>query len=248
MTKLIELIGLLAPFAAMALLFLHRRRAPGPAGIGMIGAAIAAVGSVADVIGSRTVWFGGDSGEMLEQLEWWGMLRLGLVGAGVAILLTAALVGRGRAVPRIPLAVGGLVAAGLGVLVPFAPVGVEDLHGFLRFVVTMGLETLQFGLLGAGILLLALAVVSGRDEGPEPLAHALRAGGRIIRAVRNGGGEAPGRTGSPGTGSAGTGSTLRAVWSALTEEAPGSRATGDAAADPTDRTEGADSGGRRDRR
>jgi hypothetical protein len=185
MSKLIELVGMLAPFAALVLLFLHRRRAPGPAWLGMVGATLAGCGSIAELIGSRVSWLGiSDMEEGLERLEGASLVRFGLVAVGILLLLVAALVGGGRTVPRIPLAIGGIAAAVLGGAMRFVHLDVGD-DGFARFVATTAVDLVQFGLLGLGVLLLGIAVVSGRDDGPEPLDDAVRWARVIARRVQS---------------------------------------------------------------
>ncbi|UJP09810.1 hypothetical protein L2X99_15725 [Microbacterium sp. KUDC0406] len=185
MSKLIELVGMLAPFAALVLLFLHRRRAAGPAWLGMIGAALAGCGSVAELIGSRVSWIGvSDMTEGLERLEGASLVRFALVVAGILLLLVAALIGGGRTVPRIPLAIGGVVAAAVGGAMRFVHLDLGD-GGFARFVAITAVDLAQFGLLGFGVLLLGIAVISGRDDGPEPLDDAVRWAGAIARRVQS---------------------------------------------------------------
>lgn len=185
MSKLIELVGMLAPFAALVLLFLHRRRAPGPAWLGMTGAALAGCGSVAELIGSRASWIGAsDLEEGLERLEGASLVRFALVAGGILLLLVAALIGEGRAVPRIPLAIGGVVAAALGCAMRFVHLDLGD-DGFARFVAATAVDIAQFGLLGLGVLLLGVAVISGRDDGPEPLGDVVRYAGLIARSVQS---------------------------------------------------------------
>ena len=185
MSKIIELLGMLAPFIGLVLLWRHRRRAPLPAALGMVGAALAGIGSVAAFLGEKTIWFDlSDADRTIESLEGWALVRFALVGSGLVLLLLAALLGRGRPVPRYPLAAGGLVATGLGTAMRFVHLDLEGVHGFLRVAVVMALDTVQFGLLGLGVLLLAVAAVSGRDEDPEPLHHTLRIAGSVLRGIQ----------------------------------------------------------------
>lgn len=187
MGKIIELLGVLAPFAGIAVLVVYRRRAPGPAALGMAGAALAGVGSLAGLLGDRVVYFGGGGAEgMLERLEGWGLIRLCLVIAGAALLVVAGVLGarEGRA-HRGALIGAALVCAGVGVAMRFVHLDLGDRHG-LQFFATMALETVQFGLLGLGILLLCIAVVSRRgDDGrTEPLALARDAGMKAWQAYQ----------------------------------------------------------------
>ncbi|MGN7978588.1 hypothetical protein ACTJJ4_13510 [Microbacterium sp. 22195] len=185
MSKIIGLVGMLAPLAALAVLIVHRRRAPLPAAIGMAGAALASLGTVAEFLSERAAWLGSDGMEgVLERLEGWGLLRFGLVAGGLVLLLVAVCVGPGRAVPRFPLALGGATAAALGIAMRLMPLDLGDLEGATRFFAVMALDTLQFGLLGAGILLVAIAVVSGRDAGPEPLHGVIRIARRAYDELR----------------------------------------------------------------
>jgi len=174
-SKIIGLIGMLAPLAALAVLIVHRRRAPLPAAIGMTGALLASLGTVAEFLSARVAWLGGEGMHgVLERLEGWGLIRFGLVAGGLLLLLIAACLGPGRAVPRFPLALAGAIAATLGIAMRLMPVDLDDLDGAMRFFATMALETAQFGLLGAGTLLVAIAVVSGRDDAPDPLNGVVR--------------------------------------------------------------------------
>lgn len=179
MGKLIELLGVLAPFAGIAVLVIYRRRAPGAAALGMAGAALAGIGSLAGMLGDRVVYFGGGGAEgMLERLEGWGLIRLCLVLAGAALLVIAGAIGaqdgRGH---RWALIGAALACCAVGFALRFTHLDLGD-HDGLQFLAAMAIETAQFGLLGLGILLLCIAVISRRgDDGrTEPLALARDAG------------------------------------------------------------------------
>lgn len=185
MSRVIELVGMLAPFVALVLLFMHRRRAAFPATLGMVGAVVAGLGTVGGFLGSKTIWLSAGAAEgAVEQLEGWGLIRFCLVAGGLLLLFVAALVGHGRTVPRIPLAIGGMIAAAIGGAMRFVPFDLGDTEGFVRVMATMAIEAVQFGLLGLGILLVGIAVVSGRDDGPEPLNDTVRVAGNVLSTMQ----------------------------------------------------------------
>ncbi len=211
MFKVIGLVGTLAPVVVLVFLFVHRRRAPLPAGLGMIGAALAGVGSLAEFVSSRTVWFGDDGAEdMVQRIEAWDLLRFGVVVGGLVLLVVAALIGPGRTVPRIPLAVGGMIVAALGCAMRFVHPDLADADGTVRVLATMAIGTVQYGLLGLGILLVGIAVVSGRDAGPEPLGQAATIARRVARTVQDNRDQGA----RPGSGSR-SATTTSAVWNAI---------------------------------
>jgi cytochrome bd-type quinol oxidase subunit 2 len=189
MSKIIEALGALAPFAGIALLFVYRSRSPRPAALGILGAGLAGLGSIAGLLGDRVALFG-SSDELLERLEGWALVRLVLLVTGTAILVIAAAAGtsRGRA-HRWSLIAAALLFTVAGTALRFVHIDLGDDHHGLQLLVTMAIEMLQFGLLGIGILVLCIAVVSRRvDDGrPEPLRLARAAAQRAWQAYQRSG-------------------------------------------------------------
>ncbi|WP_433585161.1 hypothetical protein [Microbacterium hydrocarbonoxydans] len=189
MGKLIGMLAALAPFAGIAIMVAYRRRAPGPVALGIVGAALAGAGSLATLFGERAALFGGGGMHgMIERLEGWGLVRVCLVLAGVILLVVAGALGRaqGRSF-RWSLIAAALTAAVAGTATGFVHPDLGEDHPGLEIVVTMALEGVQFALLGLGILLLCIAVVSRRgDDGrAEPLGLARDAGVKAWRAYQD---------------------------------------------------------------
>lgn len=184
MIRVLELLALLAPLAAAALLIRYRDRSRqafvwGIAGcvLGVAASALGLVSSRASVVGAL-VADEGTSG-ILERIDTWALVRFVLLLVACALLVIAAVVDRGDR--RAP---GGWLLAGL-VLVA----GSIALHGAdpaLRFdherlgrILVFVLEAVEVGLLGGGVLVLAVAAVARRpaaDDLPEPTDLARRMG------------------------------------------------------------------------
>lgn len=230
MIKIVELVGTLAPVVVLVFLFVHRRRAPLPVGIGMTGALLAGAGSLTELISSRVVWFGNGGVEgAFERLEGWGMLRFALVISGIVLLVIAALTGPGRTMPRIPLAIGGIIIAAAGCGLRFVHIHLDDPDHVA--LVSMAIEIVQFAVLGVAVLMLGLAVVSGRDDGPEPLRQATAIARRAAHAVQKSRARRPdGRSGSgPATGS---------VWGLVWDSIAGRGSESNRSSEPRRREDG----------
>lgn len=188
----LEYLALLAPVLALVVLIGYRKRAPRAAAVGLVGALSVGVGSLIGLVAKRAVFFGGGEG-LLDRMELWTVVRMGLVVVGVAILLAAVRVGEHRPSPvRGPLVVTGVVAAVIGLLIQFLPIDLESQSRTVQILLTVLIETVEFGLLGVSTILLALAVVSGRRAGTpgevEPSERALglaRRGWELYRSTRS---------------------------------------------------------------
>lgn len=186
--KVVELLGLLAPVVGAVILILYRRRAPGPVAIGLVGCVAAGAASVVGLVGSRAIFFGGGGVEgMTHRVEDWGLLRLSLLAIGLVLLIVAGCMGRHVSRGWVPLLAAGAVAVIVSTALRLVPSEIEGESG-LSLLLAMGLETVQFGILGLGVLVLCVAVVSSRpvrDERPEPTALAGRVASSAWRSYRS---------------------------------------------------------------
>lgn len=186
--KIVELLGLLAPVVGAVVLILYRRRAPGPVAIGLAGCVAAGAASVVGLVGSRAIFFGGGGVEgMAHRVEDWGLLRLSLVAVGLVLLIVAGCVGPHASRGWVPLLSSGAVAVIASTALRLVPSEIEGERG-LSLLLALGLETVQFGILGLGVLVLCVAVVSSRpvhDERPEPTALAGRFASSAWRSYRS---------------------------------------------------------------
>ncbi|WP_162802990.1 hypothetical protein [Ornithinimicrobium avium] len=175
MFRVLELLALLAPVLAGALLLRYRRRSRAAFTWGMVGCLLAALASGVSMVAVRTSVMssyrtGGDAMDVLAQLGWWAWLRFALLVLAAVLLIVAALVDRGGDPRPVGWIAGGLLAGLLGVAVRGVEVPVPD-HEGLGVVLVMMKETLEAALLGLSVLLLAVAAVAHR-----PPAHADDAG------------------------------------------------------------------------
>ncbi|TCP52016.1 hypothetical protein EV191_106180 [Tamaricihabitans halophyticus] len=167
MFRVLEIIGVLAPIVGIVVLLIYRRRAMTGVVWGIAGALMAAIASLVGFAGPRLSLFSGgtSSGEqLLRNMESWAMIRLGLLVISVGLLVVGALSGRrGEPAPTgwlalgIPLAIVGSALA--FVHFDFGPdsEGATEIVGIL-------VEIAEFALLGLGVLVLCVAVVSGRGQ------------------------------------------------------------------------------------
>jgi hypothetical protein len=160
---------------AVVLLVLYRRRARLGAVWGIIGCGVALLGSVAGVLAPRLAGVGALlGGEAMDRLEWISFLRFVLLALACVLLVIGALVGRGdpassgspRRIPGVVIAlmVSGVVVMVLGAATAFVDVDLGAEHEGLTMVARLVVETVRFALLGLGVLILGLAVVSGRER------------------------------------------------------------------------------------
>jgi len=188
MVKVVELLGLLAPVVGAVILILYRRRAPGAVAVGLVGCVAAGAASVAGLVGSRAIFFGGGGVEgMTHRVEGWGILRLSLVAVGLVLLIVAGCMGRHVSRAWVPLLASGAVAVVVSTALRLVPSEIVGERG-LSLLLAMVLETVQFGILGLGVLVLSVAVVSSRpvhDERPEPTALAGRVASAAWRSYRS---------------------------------------------------------------
>ncbi len=169
MLHIIEVLGLLAPVAALALLVHYRDRsrpafAWGLAGglLGLLGSAAGLVATRASIAGALTA--GGGLAESVALLGTWGMVRLGLLLAAVATLVVAALVDRARRRRPLGWVVGGVLLAVLGLVLGGVEPEVPG-HEGVTMLLELLLEAVQAALVGVAVLLLAVAAVAHRDPG-----------------------------------------------------------------------------------
>lgn len=190
MFRIVELIGLLAPLAGIVLLVLYRRRAVSGAAWGIAGCSLALLASAIGLSGEGLAALGIlGGGDFSQQLHAWSLMRFAVLVFALVLLVVGSLSGRGgRAWSRnggvIALVGCGLGLALLGALVQLLPVDLGPQHEGLTTLLEIVMETIQFALMGVGVLFLCLAVVSGRprtDDRGEPselvgrsVAHAWR--------------------------------------------------------------------------
>ncbi|WP_087484207.1 hypothetical protein [Brachybacterium massiliense] len=194
MARLIELVGLLAPVAGIALLLVHRRRSRAAFAWGMLGCLL---GLIASGIGlgqlrwSLLAAVRADSGTagVMDSLETWTLLRFGLMLLAGAILVIASLVDRrGRRPTGWIIGGAAVMAAGIGLQLVGVELGAE--HERLVRILLVLREIVQAGLLGAGFLVLCAAAVShrpgagGRREPTDQLRSAGAAAWRFYRESR----------------------------------------------------------------
>lgn len=190
MLKLMEIIGMLAPVAGIVVLFWYRRRAPRAVLLGILGALFAAAGSVVAFIGGRVAYFGGGGlAGIFERVEHWALVRLVLLLAGVTLLSIVAFIGphEGRRTRGALVAVG-VAAAAIGTALGAVTVDIHAEHEFVNFLIPMLVETAQFALLGAGVFILSVAVVSRRPSGDgrkDPLSQARQVATTLWGAYRD---------------------------------------------------------------
>ena len=187
MFRVLELLALLAPVLAGALLLRYRRRSRSAFTWGMLGCVLAALASGVSMVAVRTSVMssyrtGGDATDVLAQLGSWAGLRFALLVLAAVLLVVAAVVDRGGGPRPVGWIAGGLLAGLLGVAVRGVEVPVTD-HEGLGVVLEMMKETLEAGMLGIAVLLLAVATVAHRPPGhaddagrAEPTELARRAG------------------------------------------------------------------------
>src|SRR5690625_3756200 len=69
MFRIIEILGVVAPLAALVLLIVYRRAIPSPSlALGVIGCVLAALNVLIGFVGKRIVWFGSLDGRGLEEI------------------------------------------------------------------------------------------------------------------------------------------------------------------------------------
>ena len=183
MLRIIELLGLLAPIVAGALLLRYRRRSRAAFAWGITGCVLAAVASGVGLVGTRaslatTLGSGGGMNGVLDQMGAWAWLRFLFLVAAVAVLVIAALVDRPDGHRPTGWILGGVVLAVLAVAVRAVEVPATD-REWLGIMIELLMEAVEAALLGLGVLLLAVAAVANRasaDSRPEPTELARRAG------------------------------------------------------------------------
>lgn len=172
MFRIIEILGVVAPLVALALLIVYRRAVPSRSLVlGVLGCLLAALNVLFGFVGKRLMWFGTfDGGGIEGALGWLGTvaaLRLGLLVVAVVLLVIAAFHGRSEPARVLPWVLGAVVPLLVGLLTPLAVGQVEhellarDVD-WLAVMATLVGEAVQFAALGLGILALAVAITTGR--------------------------------------------------------------------------------------
>jgi len=178
MIRILELVGLLAPLAGLALLIVYRRTTPRASLVlALSGCALAMLGVLVGFLGRRALplgsLHGGGFAGMADLMSQVSLLRLALLGVAAALLAVAALQGRpGRArrsgrATALPWLAAGAVLLGIGLVVTVPVTGLEheltgrDHEGLALLAGLIG-ETVEFATLGLGILALTVAVTTGR--------------------------------------------------------------------------------------
>ncbi|KXO91303.1 hypothetical protein [Tsukamurella pseudospumae] len=166
MFRILEVVGMLAPVAGIVIMVIYRRRATAGVVWGVAGAIVALIASVVGFLGPRLSLLGGgtDSGDaLLDNLHSWALLRVALLLVSVILLVIGAFSGRDGTRTPVGWLAGGIPLVLVGFALTFVHVdfgadseGASEIVGLL-------VETAQFALLGLGVLLLCLAVVSGRS-------------------------------------------------------------------------------------
>lgn len=178
MVRIIEILGVVAPLAALVLLVVYRRAIPSRSLVlGVIGCVLAALNVLVGFVGKRFVWFGSaDGGGVEGMLDWLGTvaaLRLGLLVVAVLLLVIAAFHGRSEPARVLPWVLGAVVPLLVGLVTPLVVGEVEHellARGidWLAVMVTLLGEAVQFAALGLGVLALAIAVTTGRRSASAP--------------------------------------------------------------------------------
>lgn len=178
MFRIIEILGIVAPLAALVLLVVHRRAIPSTSLVlGVIGCVLAALNVLVGFVGKRVVWFGSlDGGGLEGMLGWLGTvaaLRLGLLVLAVVLLVIAAFHGRSAPGRVLPWVLGAAVPLLVGLITPLLVGEVEHEllardHGGLAVMATLLGEAVQFAALGLGILALSVGVTTGRRGASAP--------------------------------------------------------------------------------
>jgi len=186
--RLLELLGLLGPVAALGLLVMWWRRIPArPRALAVVGLMLALAASALAVVGGRLIWLGGSDGveERLEAVTAW---RWAALACAVLLLSVANLVGRepasrswGWLAGGWSLVIAGAVVAGLGGLLTDALS--EDPESGLATVAQITSDTVQFAALGLGVVALAVGVAARRGgDAPDAGAQVVDLAGRAWRA------------------------------------------------------------------
>lgn len=166
MFRILEVVGMLAPVAGIVVMCVYRRRAATGVAWGVVGAVAALVASAVGFLGPRLSLLGGgmDSGDaLLGNMRSWALLRVGLLLLSVVLLVVGAFSGRGGDRTPVVWLAAGIPLVIVGFALTFVHVRFGGDHEGLSEIVGLLVETAQFALLGLGVLLLCLAVVSGRS-------------------------------------------------------------------------------------
>lgn len=188
MLRILEVIGLIAPLIGVVLLVLYRKRSRPAFAWGMAGSVLGILASLIGLLGKRlsiASAYLADEGlaSVLEQMETWATLRFCLLVAAGALLSVAAMVDREGKRPTAWL-VGGLALMAVSAVIHFIGVDLGVEHQRLQTILTILVEVAEVGLLGAGLLLLTVAVVAyrpGDDGRTDPADLAQRAGSAAWR-------------------------------------------------------------------
>ncbi|GAA1153400.1 hypothetical protein GCM10009583_24350 [Ornithinicoccus hortensis] len=176
MFRALEAVGVLAPIGGIVLMIMYRQRARTGVTWGIAGAVVALAASIVGFLGPRLSLFsgGGASGEaFLGTMRAWALLRVALLAVSVILVVIGAFAGRQGGRTPVAWLSTGLALVAVGSALTFVHVGLGTNNEDLSEILGLLVETAQFALLGLGVLLLCLAVVSGRptaDGRREPAA------------------------------------------------------------------------------
>lgn len=166
MFRILEILGLLAPLLGVIVLIIYRHRASQPAMWGIAGALAGAVASFVGFVSPRlTLLVDGEAsgGGIVERLEVWSWIRTGLLILGVILLLIGVFSGRaGHHAPYWWVGLG-VAAVLVGFVVGLIHIDFGPEHDGLTEVVSFLVEIVHFALMGIGLFVLCIGVVSRRE-------------------------------------------------------------------------------------
>ena len=172
MFRIIEILGAVAPLAALALLIVYRKPLPSLSlTLGVIGCVLATLNVLVGFLGKRLLPFGAFGGGGLDGVLGWigtvAALRTGLLVVAILLLVIAAFHGRSETARILPWLLGAGVPLVVGLLLPL-PIAefehqliAQGREGLAVMATLIG-EAVQFAALGVGILGLAVAITTGR--------------------------------------------------------------------------------------
>ncbi|WGW10625.1 hypothetical protein LWF01_10795 [Saxibacter everestensis] len=166
MFRILEAVGMLAPIGGIVVMVMYWRRAKSSLAWGVAGAVVALIASAVGFLGPRLSLLGGGgtSGEaLLGNMQSWALLRVALLALSVILLVIGTCAGRKGARTPLGWLMTGIPLVAVGLALSFIHVDLGASNEGLSEILGLLLETAQFALLGLGVLLLCLAVVSGRS-------------------------------------------------------------------------------------
>lgn len=177
MLRIIELVGLIAPLAALAVIIVYRHGVPKRATwLAVIGCLFTGASVAVSFIGEHTIILGAMHGGDIEGIrELAGLItliRFVVLLLGVLGLAVAAVSNRRDSRSPIGWLTGGIGLVLVGVIVGVVISAVENATGHsgdegIAVVVTILGEAVEFAALGLGTLALSIAVVTRRSGADE---------------------------------------------------------------------------------